>query len=92
MPEQSLEQQLIAALLAGDAAQAQTLATAIHARGFDMDVLNAALAEHPQLEEALWALLNTVIPLSRREKKRRAIRAAEERDWGDWAEGKREPR
>jgi hypothetical protein len=92
MTDQSLEQQLIAALLAGDEAAAHALATALHQRGFDLEALNVALAAQPQLEEPLWALLNQVIPLSRREKKRRAIRAAEERDWGDWEAGKRDER
>lgn len=89
-PAQTLEQQLIAALHTGDDATAHRLATALHQRGFELTALNEALAAHPELEEALWNLLNAVIPLSRREKKRRAIRAAEERDWGDWQDGKRE--
>ena len=38
---------------------------------------------------ALWAVMSEVIPLSRRAARRRAIRAAEERDWADWEEGRR---
>jgi hypothetical protein len=88
-PAETLEQALVAALRANDDAAAHTIATALHERGFDLDALNVALAAHPQLEEPLWALLHAVIPLSRRAQKRRAIRAAEERDWGDWEDGKR---
>jgi hypothetical protein len=51
--------------------------------------MQRALAAYPHLEEQLYAVLQEVIPLSRRAAKRRAIRAAEERDWGEWGEGKR---
>ncbi|MCX7792559.1 MAG: hypothetical protein N2378_18135 [Chloroflexaceae bacterium] len=85
----SLEEQLVAALLAGDTDEARRLARLLHARGFDATVMQRALAAHPQLEEQLYAVLQEVIPLSRRAARRRAIRAAEERDWGDWREGKR---
>ncbi len=84
-----LEFQLVAALLADDQAQARELARELHARGFAVATLNAALAAHPELEAPLFAVLQAVVPLSRRAAKRRAIRAAEERDWGDWPEGKR---
>lgn len=87
-----LEVQLVAALLAGDDASARQIAAALHERGFAIAALEQALAPHPHLEEALWNVMNAVIPISRREQKRRAIRAAEERDWGDWNEGKRRSR
>ncbi len=90
MPIDQLEQQLVAALLADDLDEARRLAERLHARGFDAAAMEAALREHPQLEAALYAVLQEVVPLSRRAAKRRAIRAAEERDWGDWREGKRE--
>jgi hypothetical protein len=86
----SLEVQLINALLVQDLTQAEQLASQLHARGFDLATLEQALAAQPQLEAQLWDVMRAVIPLSRREKKRRAIRAAEERDWADWNEGKRE--
>ncbi|MGQ9481734.1 hypothetical protein [Chloroflexus sp.] len=85
----TLEEALIAALAAGDRARAIEIATELHARGIDVQAIEAALAAQPQLEEQLWATLNEVIPISRRALKRRAIRAAEERDWGDWEEGRR---
>lgn len=85
-----LEEQLIAALLANDQATARRVASQIHARGFEMSLIAEALKRHPQLEQPLYAVLQEVIPLSRRAAKRRAIRAAEERDWGDWDEGKRD--
>jgi hypothetical protein len=84
-----LEVQLVAALRAGDAANARQIAAALHERGFAVATLEQALAPYPHLEEALWKVMSAVIPVSRREQKRRAIRAAEERDWGDWNEGKR---
>ncbi|NTU79552.1 MAG: hypothetical protein HGA45_09140 [Chloroflexales bacterium] len=84
-----LEFQLVDALLAGDQAEAQRIARQIHERGFDIVTINEALKEYPHLEEPLYAVLQEVIPLSRRAARRRAIRAAEERDWGDWPEGKR---
>jgi ActR/RegA family two-component response regulator len=84
-----LEYQLVAALLADDQEEARRLAHALHARGFDMTTVDEALKLHPELEQPLYAVLQEVIPLSRRAAKRRAIRAAEERDWGDWAEGKK---
>lgn len=86
----SLEEQLVAALLAGDQEAARRFAGQIHARGFEMSLINEALKRHPHLEEPLYAVLQEVIPLSRRAARRRAIRAAEERDWGDWDEGKRD--
>lgn len=85
----SLEDQLVAALLADDREGARRIATVLHDRGFDYAALQQAIADHPQLEEALWAVMDQVRPLSRRAAKRRAIRAAEERDWGDWKKGKR---
>jgi DNA polymerase III delta subunit len=84
-----LEYQLVDALLANDAAAAQAIAAQLHARGFDAVTIDAAIQEYPQLEEQLYAVLQSVIPLSRRAARRRAIRAAEERDWGDWPEGKK---
>jgi hypothetical protein len=84
-----LEYQLVDALLADDREGARRIAAALHERGFDAATIDAALAEYPQLEEPLWAVLSEVIPLARRAAKRRAIRAAEERDWGDWEEGRR---
>ncbi len=88
----SLEVQLVAALQAGDATTARALATALHERGFDLAALTKALEAQPHLEESLWDLMSDVIPVSRRAKKRRAVRAAEERDWGDWEEGKQDRR
>lgn len=85
----TLEEALIAALAAGDRARAIKIATELHARGIDVQAIEAALAAQSQLEEQLWATLNEVIPISRRALKRRAIRAAEERDWGNWEEGRR---
>lgn len=85
----TLEEALIAALTAGDRARAIEIATELYALGIDVQAIDAALAAQPQLEEQLWATLNEVIPISRRALKRRAIRAAEERDWGDWEEGRR---
>lgn len=85
----TLEEALIAALAAGDRSRAIEIATELHARGIDVQAIEAALAAQPQLEEQLWATLNEVIPISRRTLKRRAIRAAEERDWGSWEEGRR---
>jgi hypothetical protein len=84
-----LEYQLVDALLAEDREEARRIAAALHERGFDAATIDAALAEYPQLEEPLWAVMSEVIPLSRRAARRRAIRAAEERDWGDWEEGRR---
>jgi hypothetical protein len=52
-------------------------------------MIGEALKEYPHLEEPLWELLNEVTPIPRRAAKRRAIRAAEERDWGDWEAGKK---
>jgi hypothetical protein len=87
-----LEEQLIAALLADDQKGARQIAGQIHARGFEMSRIEEALTRYPHLEQPLYAVLQEVIPLSRRAAKRRAIRAAEERDWGDWSEGKRDPK
>lgn len=87
--ELPLEYQLIDALLADDHEQARAIAAELHARGFDYTTIEIALEEYPQLEEPLWEVLNEVIPLARRVKKRRAIKAAEDRDWGDWERGKR---
>lgn len=84
-----LEYQLVDALLADDQEAARAIAAQLHARGFEAATIDEALREYPQLEEQLYAVLQEVIPLSRRAAKRRAIRAAEERDWGDWAEGKK---
>lgn len=89
MPIDQLEQHLVAALLADDMDEARRLAARLHARGFDAAAMEAALREQPQLEAALYAVLQEVVPLARRAAKRRAIRAAEDRDWGDWHEGKR---
>jgi DNA polymerase III delta subunit len=86
----TLEEELIAALASGDRERAKTIAAALHARGIDAVAIEAALATQPQLEEQLWAVLQEVIPIARRALKRRAIRAAEERDWGDWEEGRRQ--
>ncbi|NTV65037.1 MAG: RecX family transcriptional regulator [Oscillochloris sp.] len=83
-----LEFELVDALLAEDYEGAREIAQALHQRGIDYATINVALQEYPQLEESLWELLKEVIPLSRRAAKRRAIRAAEERDWGDWEAGK----
>jgi hypothetical protein len=85
----SLEEQLVAALQAGDAEEARRLARLLHERGFNATAIQGALAAHRHLEEQLYAVLQEVLPLSRRAAKRRAIRAAEERDWGNWREGKR---
>lgn len=85
-----LEYQLVNALLAGNQEEARQVAAALHARGFDTATLDEALKPHPQLEEPLWQVLSAVIPFPRRALKRRAIRAAEERDWGDWQEGQRD--
>lgn len=85
-----LEYQLVDALLAEDQEEARRVAAALHARGFEYATIQAALEEYPQLEEPLWEVMRAVTPISRRALKRRAIRAAEERDWGDWEEGKRE--
>lgn len=85
-----LEAELIAALAANDETRAAELARSLHEQGYDGNALLAALAEQPQLEERLWATLDAVIPLARRVRKRRAIQAAEERDWAGWDEGKRE--
>jgi len=90
-PSPSLEEQLVAALLVENLEEARRLARLLHARGFDAAVMQKALAAHPHLEEPLYAVLQEVIPLSRRAARRRAIRAAEERDWGEWQEGKRKP-
>ena len=84
-----LEYQLVDALLAEDQASARQIAADLHARGFEYAAIQAALEEYPQLEEPLWEVMRAVVPLSRRAQKRRAIRAAEERDWGGWEEGKR---
>ncbi len=84
-----LEEELIAALASGDRARAITLATELHNRGLDVAAIETALARQPHLEEQLWETLKQVIPISRRALKRRAIRAAEERDWGTWKEGRR---
>jgi hypothetical protein len=86
---QPLEFQLVDALLAEDQAEARRIARQLHERGFDAATISEALRAHPHLEAALYAVLQEVIPLSRRAAKRRAIRAAEERDWGEWPEGKR---
>ncbi|ACL24840.1 hypothetical protein [Chloroflexus aggregans] len=85
----TLEEELIAALASSDRERAKTIAAALHARGIDAVAIEAALATQPQLEEQLWAVLQEVIPIARRVLRRRAIRAAEERDWGDWDEGRR---
>lgn len=50
----TLEEALIAALAAGDRARAIELATELHARGIDIQAIEAALAAQPQLEEQLW--------------------------------------
>ncbi|MEF3273902.1 MAG: hypothetical protein K6356_05800 [Chloroflexus sp.] len=85
----TLEEELIAALASGDQARAKSLASELYARGLDMAVIEQLLAAQPQLEEQLWGILHEIIPISRRALKRRAIRAAEERDWGNWKEGRR---
>jgi hypothetical protein len=85
-----LEYQLVDALLAEDREAAREIAAQLHARGFDAVTMEAALAEYPQLQEALFEVLQSVIPLSRRAARRRAIRAAEQRDWGEWEEGRRD--
>ncbi|MEI8306554.1 MAG: hypothetical protein WCF99_05755 [Chloroflexales bacterium] len=84
-----LEFDLVNALLAGDHESARTIAAALYQRGFDYAKIEEVLTQHPQLEEPLWELLQKVTPIPRRVAKRRAIRAAEERDWGDWEEGKK---
>ncbi|MGQ9928491.1 MAG: hypothetical protein ACUVS4_16695 [Chloroflexaceae bacterium] len=89
MTPASLEEQLVVALLAGDTEKARQTARLLHERGFDATAIQPVLAAHPYLEEQLYAVLQEVIPLSRRAAKRRAIRSAEERDWGHWREGKR---
>lgn len=80
---------LVDALLAGDHTSARQIASELHQRGIDYATISVALSEYPHLEQPLWDLLQEVIPLSRRAAKRRAIRAAEERDWGDWKAGKK---
>ncbi len=80
---------LVDALLAGDRTGARQIAAQLHQRGFDYAAIGEALKEHPHLEGPLWELLNEVTPLPRRAAKRRAIRAAEERDWGGWEAGKK---
>lgn len=92
MANDALEAQLVAALLAGDQAQARSIASQLHARGFEAAAIDAALKQHPELEAQLYAVLQEVIPLSRRAARRRAIRAAEERDWSEWPEGRKPPR
>ncbi|NJN15946.1 MAG: hypothetical protein HC822_06480 [Oscillochloris sp.] len=87
--ELPLEYELVDALLAEDNERAREIAQVLHARGFDAATIDLALQEYPQLEESLWAVLDAVIPVARRARKRRAIRAAEERDWGQWQAGKR---
>lgn len=87
-----LEFQLVDALLANDDKGAREIAAQLHARGFDAVTIDEALKEFPHLEEPLYAVLQDVIPLSRRAARRRAIRAAEERDWGEWPEGKKPDR
>jgi hypothetical protein len=84
-----LEFQLVDALLAQDMEEARAIAARLHTRGFDAATIDEALKEYPHLEEQLYAVLQEVIPLSRRAQKRRAIRKAEERDWGDWPEGRK---
>lgn len=84
-----LEFQLVDALLANDQEEARRVARQLHERGFDMATIDEALQEFPHLVEPLYGVLREVVPISRRAVKRRAIRAAEERDWGDWLEGKR---
>lgn len=85
-----LELQLVDALLADDHERARRIAGQLYGRGFDMAVIEEALRASPQLEQQLYAVLYEVVPLARRAAKRRAIRAAEERDWAGWSEGKRE--
>jgi hypothetical protein len=80
---------LVDALLAGDHESARRIAAELHQRGFDYATIGEALKAHPHLEEPLWELLREVTPIPRRVAKRRAIRAAEERDWGNWKEGKK---
>jgi anti-sigma factor RsiW len=91
-PEPTLEARLVDALLADDDAAARAIAAQLHTRGFDAAAIDAALHDHPELQEPLFAVLQAVIPLSRRAARRRAIRAAEERDWGDWEEGRKPTR
>lgn len=83
------ERQLVAALLQGDQERARQIARQLHERGFDGAAIDQELRAHPELEAPLYAVLQEVIPLSRRAARRRAIRAAEERDWGDWPEGRK---
>jgi hypothetical protein len=83
------EYALVDALLAGDGAAARQIAAALTQRGFDYATIGEALREHPHLEEPLWELLNQVTPLARRAAKRRAVRAAEARDWHGWQAGKK---
>lgn len=90
-PTRPLEHQLVDALLADRPDEAREIARQLHARGFNLAWIDEALKAHPHLEQPLYALLQEVIPLSRRAAKRRAIRAAEERDWGAWPEGKKPP-
>ncbi len=89
MATDPLEQQLVDALLSDRQEDAREIARQLHARGFSMTAIDEALKAHPHLEQPLYAVLQEVIPLARRAAKRRAIRAAEERDWGDWPEGKK---
>lgn len=90
--ELPLEHQLVEALRAGDGEGARRIAAALHGRGFDYATVQGALEQQPQLEDALWAVMREVVPLSRRAQKRRAIRAAEERDWASWKQAKRKLR
>ncbi len=85
----SLEQQLIAALRDGQTAEAHRIGAMLYERGFEPAAIEAALSAYPELEAQLADLLRQVVPRSRRAAKRRAIRNAEQRDWGDWQEGKR---
>jgi hypothetical protein len=85
----SPEVNLVAAMLAGDRKLARQIAAELHQRGFDYAKIGEALKEHVHLEEPLWELLQEVTPIPRRAAKRRAIRAAEERDWGNWEAGKK---
>lgn len=85
-----LETQLIMALVDEDQDEAHRIAALLQARGVDMTLIASLIEDHPDQETALYAVLNDVIPLSRRAAKRRAIRAAEERDWGDWHDGRRQ--
>ncbi|NNJ12595.1 hypothetical protein EKD04_019910 [Chloroflexales bacterium ZM16-3] len=80
---------LVDALLAGDRDAARRIAADLHQRGIDYAMVDEAIKQNPHLEESLWELLREVAPLPRRVAKRRAIRAAEDRDWGDWEAGKK---